>query len=416
MATTTASRGAPPASPSTTVLRHFGVASDHHGLSIVLKSLLVAAVHIGLALFLHLTYLRSRLPTPTLSLVVAFALVQLAAIVMLLLALLLRKLHRELRERRIDLVRPEVFECLASHSAGSDQRAEIGRLARLHMDVVESCLAEMLPSITGSGRAPLSELAIELGLVRRWQAGCRSHDDRRRAESVAKLGQIDDGTARRTLVIALGDRSNAVRLEAARVLLRSAGTSQLERIFAFALAQPLFVRAILIEELRPHALTLCATAVQDGLRSRDVRRVVRTLEVIAAWHKALPVAGLDRLLDHANVQVRSHALAILPYVCGADDFDAAIIAALGEASPEVQAAAAFAAGQLTIDAALPQLEQLLHSPDEQPARAAATALAIIPAGQAVLERAVLSTNRSAAAVALESLERARTGRQENLVR
>lgn len=384
---------------------------------IVVQSIGVSGVHVAAAVAIYLQFLRGRFLTRTLAIVVSFAVVQLFTICALLAVIFGRKVWSQWYERRVRAVRPVAADRVALHAVGEEHGIEIRRLAIKYPKLLEAALVDTLPTITGTGNRRLSQLAFSLGYVKRWAREFRSRDEKVRVQAVSKIGQMSGQVARRILLEALADRDAGVRLEAGRLMVKVSSAAQLDRIFAFALAQPLFVRAILIEDMRPYTALLFKRAVPQGLGAADPLRVLRTLEAIRAWRKAMPLAGFEALLHHPDRGVRLEALAVLPYVTTTQSYEADLRAALEDPDPALQAAAAVAAGKLRVGAVVPELTLILRGDDHAAARAAAFALAAMPQrGHAALESTILTRNRRAAAIALEALERARTGRLEIAVR
>ncbi|MBW3671116.1 MAG: hypothetical protein KY432_05515, partial [Acidobacteria bacterium] len=72
--------------------------------------------------------------------------------------------------------------------------------------------------------------------------------------------------------------------------------------------EPLLVRAILVEDLRPFALHLTDQALPKALGSGDPRAAMVALEMNEAWQKSVVAPGVVPLLRHPRPEVRARAL------------------------------------------------------------------------------------------------------------
>lgn len=350
--------------------------------------------------------------SPLLSLATAFVLVQSSAIALLVTTLIGRKCVSGIRERRGRRMYPPILDALATHAAGIDRSADLRRWRRRRPAYVERCLADILPTILGLSRDRLSQLAVDLGVVTRWERQYRSRRVGTRRTAIALLGQLSGGQGVPALLAAIDDPDLEIRLDAARNILRSGRRrSDVETVFAFAIRASLLARAILADELRSHALILSERAIPDRLRSGDRDEIVVVLEMIHAWGRALPLPDVVRLLHHVDREVRVRALRALPCVAGAGNLEGEIVDRLRDEEPRVRGAAAFAAGRLGVASADALLAGCLRDPYAEVALAAGFALAELgQIGVGVLEREIVSPCRPAAVAALEALERLKIGR------
>jgi HEAT repeat protein len=302
--------------------------------------------------------------------------------------------------------KPPIREILAAHAAGEDRLPELARFHRERPEELESCLVEMLASVTGGTRERLSRLAAGLGLVNRWQEQARSPDPKVRAQALARLTDLPWGVADSTVMMALVDQEEPVRTQALRALLRSGGRRDVERVFTLAISERPAIRSVLAPELAPHALTLAETAIPAVLRSENAENIAAALELIEGWGKGLPLPDLPPLLVHAESVIRARALRALPYTSSVRSLDAGVLRALRDESAEVRAAACLAAARLQLEPALPAVIECLREPEPGVARDAALALAEFgQAGLAALEREVrLGWSPAMAAAALEAVE------------
>ena len=86
---------------------------------------------------------------------------------------------------------------------------------------------------------------------------------------------------------------------------------------------------------------------------------------------------------------------------------------LADASDDVRAAAAFAAGRLRLSQVIPSLAACAAGPGARSSRAAALVLAELgSSGLGVLETLAIGDDRAAALSATEAIEKARIGRLE----
>jgi hypothetical protein len=321
-------------------------------------------------------------------------------------AVLIRQLRELLGRRR----RSAICRELALHAVGTDRLLELKRLYRKHGRDLERRLEEMLQQVAGRARERLSRLAVDLGVVARWQQQARSRKTKLRKQALARLIQLSPGMADSTLLMALVDPEESVRVEAARALLRSGGPHDVETVFTFAISQPRSIRLALAEDLCPHALTLCENAMPEALGSRDPERLKAALDLVESWGKALLLPQVFPLLHHRDPEVQARAFRALPLVAALRDFEPEILRALGTEDQAVKAAACHAAARLRMAAALPAVARCLCDSNADLAWAAACGLAEMgPAGWKVLEAELRSAwQPGAAAAAVRALDRLKT--------
>ncbi len=387
--------------------------SDRARTGVFLRTLGVAGGY-ALAIWLvHGAILSKRFHRLALSLTLAFSLAQCVAILLLGSISVVKKALSQGRERRRRTLRPEILDRLAKHATQSNQLSELKRLCRNHPDEVEACLDELSPSIVGAARDRLAQLAIELKLAQRWENQYHSGSVETRLQAITRLGGLAWLYPTTTLLRALEDEENSIRIEAMRILMRSGGRAEAEIAFEFALTQPLLVRAILCEDLRPHALTLCERVLPRALASGDARLVRTALELFGAWRKVLPLPDFPLLLRHADPEVRAMAFRALPYVAGMPEVQTQVLSGLADKDERVKIAAALAAGRMKVDSALPLLSRLLRETRSEIVLVAAYALAEMgPCGTTILEDGICSPSPVTAGAALEALERAKIDRHE----
>lgn len=348
-----------------------------------------------------------------LALAVSFIVVQFTLIVLLLVMLLRRKVRGQVKEARARRLYPVIREKLAEYAIGDDHLSSLQHLFHGYPLEFEECLIDFLPCISGEGSKRLSQLALKFGLVQKWRKQARSADRILRQNAIVRLCQLATSTVQLALLEALNDSEPEIQIEACRALIRLSRPDEVNRVFKFATKQPLIVRAVLVEDLRPHALLLARGAMRDTLRSADSARIISTLSIIGAWRRALPLPEVADLLQHPDPAVCAAAFRVLHYVAVEVDTTPAILNGLASKDPWVKIAAARAGGRLKIEAAIPALVLCLRDSNKSVARAAAYTLCEMGAsGMDILEKEILSKNKTSAAAALEALERGRIDRYE----
>ncbi len=378
--------------------------------SIWLRTVLVLALYTVAICAVHVQLLGAVVTMPALSIVLAFTIVQTLAIVSILGGLVLAKGIGAAREAYVARWVPVVRGRMIAHLMGGDALPELRELMAHAPGAVERCAEDLLSSIAGTELGRMSNLASDLGLVDRWRRRARRGAIESRRRAIAILGRLTATVVNGALREALTDAEEAVRLEAARALLRSDGMDDVERIFELATLEAPFLRAILVEDLRPHALVLSEQAIPRVLASGRPEQIRVTLEMIEAWQKSLPAPGVATLLRHPRPEVRAQALRVLPYVSADVDVSRETRLALDDEAPAVRIAASRVAGRLGMEHVVPELRSQLGHDDRAVAVAAAYALAEVgPAGWNALEDTVRD-DPAAAPPALEALERVRTNR------
>jgi HEAT repeat protein len=370
------------------------------GLAYVLAVAVVDAFYVG-----------RHVSDPGLAFGYAFCLVQGGIIGSLLILSLAIKLARRRADQRWDRWQPVILEKASAHLGGVNSTSELLVIQKRHPREVERCLAELLLCVQGSMRGTLSALAVDLGLLATWRERCRSVSNTRRLEAVSRLGRLQTEAAVPTLIRALADSDDEIKLEASRALIRESAPKALAAVFHTATRESLLIRAVLTEALRPHAALLCASALPEALADANPRIVRTALEMVRAWGKSLPLVSPRPLLTDPDPGVRAAALAVLPQLAAPTEFETEIVRALDDADERVRAAAASVAGKLRLAAAIPGLQVCLEGSGSEAALAAAYALARLgPGGWRVLERQVVTSRAASASAALEALEQAKSER------
>ena len=377
------------------------------------KTLLVAGVYvIAVCLVFALVFAKTPDTLPFL-IALSFLTIQTAAILLLVVFVAGSKLLDETKTKRAIKIYPLIREKLALYTLGDDDIAELQQFNADYPVEVERCVAEFLTSIIGEPQIRISALAIKIGLVKRWKRQCRSFNPAAREEAILRIGQLTDFEVGDVLIKALDDGEAAVRAEAYRALIRAGESEQIAKIFPCIAGESLLMRALLADELQPHALFLVKEVIPEIVASGDTKKIIATFELLGAWKAVLPLQDVLHLLEHPQPEVRAKSLRALSYTSAGEDLENRIIQAFADPDKTVKLAAAYAAARLKIVRALDELARCLHDSNEEVRRASAYALAQIGApGLEVLEREMLSTNKYVATTALEMLERINIDRCE----
>lgn len=344
----------------------------------VWRNTLVAVAIYAVAIIAADRFLMSRYALRRdIALALAFAAVQIAAIALMVTALFARKQRNVFRLVRSRKLVPMIQEALALHAIGIDQNIRLEELRRQSPDDVRETLFNVLVSMRGAPRERISALAGDLGFV-----------EQRGQETIEWI----------------------------RSLVRIGHGERFEQIVTAIAHQNLLVRAIAAEELATYAASIPQAQIAAVLQSSDPNVVVTALDMLRAWRRALHVRDFMPLLTHPDARVRASSLRALPYA-GADatpeTIASPVLGSLNHESAEVRAAAATAAGRMGVAAVANTLALRLSDADRHVAVAAAFALASLgEKGTLLLHRAVMSSNRNAASVAFEALEKSALGLAE----
>jgi HEAT repeat protein len=377
------------------------------------KTATVIVASVLLIWLAHRLFFTRYIDNVPLSMAVAFTAVQFLVAAIIVTVLFITRRLAEIRARRAAQVTPRIRETLATHAAGQDERPRLAILLRQYPEDFEACLAQFLPLVTGIEYQRLCELTVEIGLVSQWEKRYGAGSTAQRKSAIEHLTHVRHVAALGTLVLALSDHDESIRIRASSALVRSGVVPQVEKVFAFALTQPLLVRALLAEELRPHLPLLCAQAIPAILSSGSRDQILRTLELVQAWRRGLELPFLSTLLRNPDPEIRTKAWQVLPFVEATDDLTENISEAILDGTESVSAAAAAAAGRMRLASAVPALTRQLRGGSDTVVLAAARALSRTGSnGLSVLEAEVMAGTRSSAAAALEALEKARIGRAD----
>jgi len=341
----------------------------------------------------------------------SFVLVQGGAVGLLFSLSIAIKAVRYSQERRWERLRPLILEKALASLSGSGGTAEMAVFARRNPMEVDRCVAELLACVEGEAHGRLAQMAAGLGLLERWKEQYRSTVRSKRMTAVSRLAQLHSDAAIPTLILALEDPDDEIRLEASRALIRSSGEKEIEAVFHAATRDSLLVRAVLAEALRPHAATVSRSALPAALANADAKIVRTALEIVRAWGRSLPLPATEPLLRHPDAGVRAAALSVLPLLPNPRRHEAEILGLLSDPDESVRVAAVGVSGKLRLASAAGPLRTCLEQGPAMVTVAAAYALAKIgPEGCRALEEQVLASRTRPAAAALEALEQVRSGR------
>jgi HEAT repeat protein len=305
----------------------------------------------------------------------AFALIQLITILAMSLVLLGRRTYNGLREGIFEQLRPALRErVLALAHAGEDWSSAIPKGGPA-LRVLEESIVGGLFTLKESGRDRVAQFAVDHGFSTRWAESLASPRTEDRKRAVALLGMVSPARAGALVAGALHDEQPSVRAEAARALLNTGDPLSVDRVFRFVLRENLLLRALLASELKRHARYLLANTIPEVLAQGSQLDIVRCLEIMVAWKRAMPSFDVQPwLAEPIDQPILPLALELLPYVAVDDSVEDRLLAALKSSDLEVQCAAARATGRLKIERLMPALAASL-SKNKQFALAAATAMA-----------------------------------------
>jgi hypothetical protein len=326
---------------------------------------------------------------------------------------LVRAGRRQKEIRLSEELQPQIREELVACLSGSEDRPRLKELCHRSRRDVSEALMSFRGTVAGGALDRLCEISIELGLIQDWCAEARMKSAIHRRPAFARLSFVFAYEPSRRLAgdllrTALDDADPEVRFYAWRALAQSGTIAEIERLFGAALSQPLLIRILLTEELRRFAVPLCERAVILELQSQKDERVLACLEMLVGWERSVPVPDLRFLINHSDRRIRIQALRLAPLVPLESADLAAILEKLLGNDAEAATAAATACGRLQYEGALPGLARCLRSKDAALARAAAEALARMPAkGWPTLREMCASSDPFTAGAAAEALDSAR---------
>jgi hypothetical protein len=326
---------------------------------------------------------------------------------------LIRGIAWQRRNRRSLALQPKIREALIEFLAGTNNQTLLREFLQVSREDVAVAMLSFEPTVAGSARDRLCELALDLTLVHDWCEETRSKNAIVRRTAFARLCFVCHYEPCRRLAGDLMIRGlkipdDEVNLSASRALIQSGALEDVERVFEHTVSGNPLVRILLTEEFRRHAVGLCRRAIPKELKNGDPVRILNMLRMATAWERALPMPGMDGLLSAPEREVRLQALQLASLVADAPEVRTGILNALTDPDPEIAGCAAGAAGRQHLEAALPALARCLRVGSPELARAAAAALAEIPPlGWETLRELSASSNEVTALAANEALARAK---------
>jgi hypothetical protein len=328
-------------------------------------------------------------------------------------AALIRGLRWKEHTRQTAVLLPQIRATLVDYLAGKEDLAALRGFLKVSRNDVLTAILSFQNAVSGSARDRLCGLAIDLELLDEWRREIRSRDIARRRAAFAVISFVYAYEPCRRIVgdlllDSLEDRDWEVRVCSAQALARFGSPAEVVAVFGIAAGENLLTRILLAEPLRPHALELATAAVPNELRSGDVARILATLQIVVAWERALPLAGLDELMLHGEREIRIQALRAAPLVSASRENELAVMQSLADPDPEIAMAAAAVVGRLRIKAAIPSLVQCLSGGNPALARTAAAALAALPPqGWRTLEELAAGGDPTTGGLAADVLRRLR---------
>jgi hypothetical protein len=331
-----------------------------------------------------------------------------------LLGVLARRASRMRRQAATaEALVPEIRDALVDYLAGSNDQTRIREFVRTNRTDVGDAVLSFQGTVSGSARDRLCDLALELALVYDWGQDTRSKEPAVRRRAYARLAFVCIYEPCQRVVgdlvtRALEDADPEVRLPAARALVQSGNITEIGQVFELAASQNLLIRILLTEDLRRYAAELSASAVPAILKSGDPKRVLAVLEMLVAWERALPLAGLHELLDYRDCAIRIAALRLAPFVPLTPENRNAILRELTDTDTEVSTAAALTAGRLRLQEGMSSLARCVRTGTAELARMAASAMAAMPPqGWETLEELANGPTPAAAFIASAALDKAK---------
>ena len=311
------------------------------------------------------------------------------------------------RDRASSNAQP-ICELLALYMGGNHDLTRLRGFAKSHPQLLEAAILESQANVSGSVRELLGDLAVELYFVERWLEGTRSPHSAVRRQAFSSLARMcDQERVRQFLgdaaVIGLRDADEQIRLDCAGLIARCGSAGQIREVFDLSLTDTPLMRLLVGQELRRHALDLCAEAVPRALRSPHSKTVLAALKLAVSWECSLPLE-VSLLAEHPNREVRAETMRLLQFVPATREHRSAIRRGLGDTDLAVCCAAASAVGRLGIPEAIPLLTSCLRRGSAELAATAAAALSTNPAGCKALEEQARIADPIASKAAREALE------------
>jgi HEAT repeat protein len=373
------------------------------------KAVLVIGLFFYPVWWVHIHLVSAQVSHVPLSLAISFVGVQVATILVELMASCLVKALDRVRVRRSARWRPVVGQHIAAYLAGEDRTWALRWLRRLRAADFEASLVEALANVRGEPRERLVDLAVKLGMLRRWQRRAR-RGRLERKQAIECLSLLPGPESLAALQALLKDPAPSLRATTYRALIRLSSRTELDDVFRAAIRSPLFVRTLLASELRPYAPLLAMHALPNLLSGGEADDVIAALEMVESWRSVIHLPALAGLMEHSNPDIRIRALRLAPWSAARTGLEPLILRAIGHPDPQVKLAGLAAAGRLRLTGATRSIENCANDQDHQVSRAACFVLAALGReGQSILESKIYGADRPVAARAAESLARVRIG-------
>jgi hypothetical protein len=353
--------------------------------------ILMIAVYVGGVYWAYKKSAQSSEPMARLiPLGMSLALVPLVLVTILAILSIIAKSGRYAARVREARVSPEIRETLANVVAGDGDRQRLRWLAEHYPRPFEAIFTEFLTSFGGQVKTELTTLALELGLVKRWQRATRSRNFVTQKLALANLGRVRSSIDRHLL----RHRVEQTRIEAASALLASGSTDGPALVFKMLPDQSLLGRILLADSLRPYAPELCEKYMPAAIRSSDVRYARASMDLLHAWERWIPIASFTSLVAEQDVDLRLAAVPALRYATSTEEAARHVIDLLGHPDDRVHAKAAKAAADMGMAESIPLLVDRVRNGGAVSASAAARALADLGfEGREVLEKEILTGPR-----------------------
>lgn len=323
---------------------------------------------------------------------------ELAAVVVLLVALFACTAVRSSRGRRRAAIESRWHQALRAEADGRTEPAAglSGLSPRQRVPVIAALVGSLSGHVVAAVTGPTDLLE-----VRRYGAACtRSRWWWCRLRGVRTLMQLDEPPqAYRSM---LADPRAEVRAEVAAWVARDPGPGDIDRLVAMLDSDVRGCRLAAENSLRNLGLAAVPALTQYLSGPGERTAVALTIASAAAAPTLLPVASRwSRDADPAN----RAASAVLLAAIGTDHAAQALVELLEDPAPQVRAAAAGALGEVGSWTAAPQLTLLLRDPDWWVRRSAAAGLRSLgPVGRLCLRRALHDADPRAVEIARHVLD------------
>jgi len=377
---------------------------------ILAKALLAMGAVFYPVWWIHIHVVAGRLATLPLSLAVSFLGVQVLIILIQVLASSATKKLDAIQRRRSIQFRSVVQRALAVHVSGEGRSRDLKKLRRKHAADFDWSLAALLGTVNGRERIALSDLALRLGAVRRWQRFARL--GRQEHKHVLEwMAALSPGVARVALQPVIRKQTTATQAAVYRALVQSSDQSRVGDLFREVLRSPLMVRIMLAADFRSQAEFLAADSLTAIFESGDEKEVMAALEMLESWRRVLNLPLLFRFVLHPNPAIRCGAIRVAPLASARREMEGYILNALEDPHPEVRMAALASIERMHLRCGIRGVQRAAEGENDAVSRQACQTLASFGReGQSVLEYFVVAGDRRIANWAVEALAQIRVTR------